>query len=285
MHSSVSARALCSQYSCAGRAFIKFQIVSDTVASPTFFPSLLRLLPVLSAYSLAVSVMYLWGYWGEFHVRILEYIELTSVVKLALLPLVAVLLVLVPGAALGEWLSNRTFSEPPSRASLLTKVLAWSLMLSVAVVALMLTVWGTARKWEILPMFLAAPFWAAAHRIRAVARVMDLHGSVKISVFLLILLPIYAYGRGVTEADRVRRGTEYEYVVSGPDGSGQVQWPHEQLRLVGRAGAHHFFFDPRASAVVITKAESDQSVVLKHVRAPADTPNPWLREAIWGVRI
>lgn len=259
--------------------------MTDTVASPTLLPSLLKLLPFLSAYSLAVGVMYLWGYWGEFHVKILEYIELTSVVKLVLLPLVAVLLVLVPGAALGEWLSNRTFSEPPSQVPALNKMLAWGLLLSVTVVVVVLTVWGTARKWEILPIFLAAPFWAAAHRLPTVARVMKVHGSAKIAVFLLIVLPIYAYGRGVTEADRVRRGAEYEYLLSGSDRSEQVQPAHMQLRLIGRAGAHLFFFDPRISAVVITKAESDQSVVLKHFRVPADTPNPWLREAVWGVRI
>lgn len=52
-------------------------------------------------YGIVVSVLYLFGYWGTFHVNPLEYIGIVDVVKLAVYPLSAVLVIgaMLAGAA------------------------------------------------------------------------------------------------------------------------------------------------------------------------------------------
>ncbi len=60
------------------------------------------LLPILSAYFIAVGALYLWGFWGSFGVNVMEYLGLTDVVKVAAWPVGSAFIFLLLGIVAGE---------------------------------------------------------------------------------------------------------------------------------------------------------------------------------------
>ena len=58
---------------------------------------------IASFYFVVVGVLYLWGHWYSFEVNILEYISLTDIVKVTLIPIISSFLAFASGAVLGAF--------------------------------------------------------------------------------------------------------------------------------------------------------------------------------------
>jgi hypothetical protein len=61
-----------------------------------------KFITFIAPYSLVVSLLYLFGYWGTFNVNVLEYIALADVIKNALYPLIYSSIFIIIGLTIGS---------------------------------------------------------------------------------------------------------------------------------------------------------------------------------------
>ncbi len=172
----------------------------------------------LGPYAIAVSTLFLWGYWGSFHVNVLEFIGIADIVKTAVYPVASAFAFFALGAVLGETLSP-TLNLPPG-GGVDTKIgrflhkafpfLATAYMLGLAYYFLA----GPVEKWRVLPVLFAVMVYLPLKSTGLLAQDFKSDGVRSIAVFLLAALPVFAYGRGVLEANDVLAGKSYAYVVS-----------------------------------------------------------------------
>ncbi len=227
---------------------------------------------------MTVGVLYLWGYWSTFNVNILEYLSLADVIKSAAYPIASVFVFLAVGAVFGEAMSGGAVLSPgggrdTKAGKFLNRIFPWLLLLyATATLALLLL--GPVSKWNALPILLALPAYFYVKKSGFLLSALPHDSMRSITIFLLAVLPIFAYGQGKLKANDVVEGTRFEYVLS-PIENVTVESNATALqrpRLVGHTGDFLFFLMPVNSTLVIQKFEGAKALVLKHFERPASSP-------------
>ncbi|VXB09841.1 hypothetical protein [Massilia sp. 9I] len=236
--------------------------LKDKLSTKLYFSSL---------YFVTVGVLYLWGYWPSFGINILEYIAVTDILKLTAYPIAVTLLLLLLGTSLGTIGHNREEDESlehlsiaeleAKRLKLRRRLLflkgGWVLSFIVALFC------DTIFLWSLLPYSIAmiVMYWLRDH-VTNISWLPNRNARILV-VYLLVALPFLAYGKGRIAAQRVVEGTAYTYLVSGVGDSSANSKPETKMRYLGHAGEHLFFYDPKTSATVVAKMESDKPLILK----------------------
>jgi hypothetical protein len=223
----------------------------------------------LGPYAIAVSTLYLWGYWGSFHVNVLESIGLTDIIKAAVYPIASAFAFFAIGAILGEVFSP-TLDLPPGGGAntaigkFLRKVLPLAVTVYVLGVVFLLLA-GPPEKWLVLPALLATLVYLPLKSTRLLAEEFKSDGARSIVVFLLAALPVSAYGRGILDATDVLAGNRYTYAVSDLPGQPCIASakPEALPRYVGRANDRYVFFQPTNQAVSFIAVGEVKALVLK----------------------
>lgn len=114
-----------------------------------------------SMYFITVATLYLWGYWSEFDINILEYVDLTDIAKTAAYPVASTFISILLGVILGEALPLH--KELPYDGGRNTRTgralhrLAPILKVIYAVSILLLFSLGPPQKWLVFPFLIAFP--------------------------------------------------------------------------------------------------------------------------------
>ncbi len=223
-----------------------------------------------SLYFVAVAVLYLWGYWTTFNINILEYLSLADIIKSTAYPIATSFIFIVIGVAIGAGQSITKTALPPGegRNTKLGRFLhKYSSLLSAIYASgtLWLYALGPVEKWQVLPVLFAIPIFIAAKKRRFLTSLIPDDNSHTIIIFLLALLPAYAYGQGRLQASEILDGKKYKYVVSQIDGASLCSHmsPNQQLRFLGHAGDFIFLLHPSKQVVVITRFDANKTLQLK----------------------
>jgi hypothetical protein len=150
----------------------------ERVASHVYFASL---------YFITVGILYLWGYWAPFGINILEYLELSDILKATAYPIATAILMTTIGAAIGEWrMANRDHLTPGGgRYTIIGRFLRkFSSHLLVLYVggAIALLLFGPVEKWRVLPILLSLPIYIFAQQTNFLAEIIP-HESPRSIVF------------------------------------------------------------------------------------------------------
>jgi hypothetical protein len=124
---------------------------------------------------------------------------------------------------------------------------------------------GPSQKWQVaLPVLFAIPITGYANQRDFLSPVIPSEQLRPLCIFLLAILPFYAFGRGSQAAEAVLAGSKFDYVLSPIDGvptTTKVDLTTSP-RFVGHAGDFLFFWEPEKSLLVISKFEDGKSLVL-----------------------
>lgn len=228
-----------------------------------------------SLYFLAVGVLYLWGYWPTFGINILVYMNLTDVLKLAAYPLVSSFIALVLGAVVGElaWFRH-ALPAGAGRDTPAGRVLHWLAPLLAAgytLATLAVLVYGPARKWLVLPVLFAVPIFLAAKRRGIFASLLPNDATRSVVIFLLAVLPTFAYGQGKLKAAAILDGSDYQYLVAGtvdgltvPDPSN----PANRVKYLGQVNEYVFLLLPDNATSVVVHFDKTRGLQLRRFRGP-----------------
>jgi len=233
-------------------------------ASPLIFST-------LSIYFIAVGVLYLWGYWGYFHVNIMEYMGLSDVVKVAAWPVGSAFVFMLVGMVLGEM---RPADVLPAGGGRSTSLGGWlnkhrtALAVSFMLGLVALLAFGPTHVWPIAALLagivLALPLQQLPHLVKLIP-----HASARtILTIAAVVLPLFAFAQGRVNADKIYAGQSYFYVLSDSDGVSATGSPQSSMRYVGFAGGTFFFWDPDVSGVTLIPSSVVKSLKLARMPKP-----------------
>lgn len=232
-----------------------------------------------SVYFVAVGVLYLWGYWPTFQVNILEYAGLTDVIKTAAYPIASFFIFFALGAVMGEFLAHEDafpagggVNTPTGRV--LRKLAPYLVVVYLAGTVL-LFLFGPKEKWRILPVLVGLPLYLVARRHELLSDLIA-HDKVRSTlIFLLAVLPFFAYGHGKLKAVAIVSGEEYTFTMSPLAGVSAGGEPIERRpRYLGVAGGSAFFYMPEHHSTTVVVMSELKMLELRHHKSGARGEEP-----------
>lgn len=223
-------------------------------------------------YSILVATLYLWGYWSPFGINILEHLGFSDVINLAAYPILSVFAFFALGVILAVVMpsDNSTTQEAgvlSGQLSFLKRNLKWfATLYLLSVFALFL--FGPIQKWLALPALLAIPLTITLIDVIPRISIAKSDQAQSALIFVLITLPIFAYGRGALGSNDIISGKKYLYVLSKIQSSESKlsASPSYKLRYIGKAGNQYFLYSPESESVLITPASEAIELKKSEVR-------------------
>ena len=225
-----------------------------------------------SLYFIATGVLYLWGYWTPFNVNILEYMSLSDVLKTTAYSIALTAGITMVGTLLGAFSTTNFYIGLGARSFVMwfrkhLAPLIWTLTGFVYVIftLLLLVLDHPAERWLVLPVLLALPVALAVSRFSTAKNLIREPILCRIVAFMVVLLPLAAYGLGKFRAEKVLSGDRFQYVVSEVPGisiAGDDRLFHS-LRFLGHAGDFVFMLNPNNNSTIISKIEDGKPLELK----------------------
>jgi len=234
-----------------------------------------------SLYFITVGVLYLWGYWPRFDINILEYISLADVLKLTAYPIASTVVFILLGAAIGEFLVDRAKIPPGGgRDTAIGRFLnrfSSELGLAYVVGTGALLVFAPESKWEaLLPVLIAVPIWNLAKARGVLIDILPHERTRSIVVYMLAVLPMWAYGHGRLEAFKLLEGKDYIYLaISTTDGIkvGDPNDPKTRVKYIGHVNDYVFLLLADNTTLAIVPFDKTRGLQLRRFRS-ADSPAP-----------
>ena len=227
-----------------------------------------------SLYFVSVGVLYIWGYWQTFGINVLEYMNPTDVLRLAAYPIASSFIFVVLGTVLNEF-GGLHEALPPgggrdTRTGRFLRKHARLIVGSYFALSLGLLFVGPVTKWLFLPVLIAIPVAFAVKR-RGVFSSWLTNDSVRtVIIFLLAMLPPYAYGLGKIKAAELLNGIEYQYVAAGPVEGLTVQdptKPSDRIKYLGHVNEYIFLLMPDNDTSVVLRLDKFHPLQLRRFRA------------------
>jgi len=235
-----------------------------------------------SAYFFAVAVLYLWGYWSQFNVNVLEYISLTDVVKTAAYPIASVFIFMALGMIAGEFMFPKGFlpesGGSDTRVGRTLRRAAPAILTIYAAGTFLLWLLGPIEKWLILPVLVSLPLSFALKEAGILKTFIGSERLRSVALFAMAALPPLAYGQGVLRAHDIISGKSYSYILSpivGHPNEPQTK-PESRLRYVGKAGEEYFLYSPLSQSMLILPTKEAKLIEIRSnsSRAPKPTEFP-----------
>jgi hypothetical protein len=227
-----------------------------------------------SLYLIAVGLLYLWGYWPTFGINILEYMNLTDILKLTAYPLVSSFVFLALGVVAAELVPlHRALPPGGGRDTRAGRILHWLAPFLAAVYifgTLTLLLYGSVRKWRVVPALIAVPVYVALSRRRILASLLPNDTARFVVLFLLTLLPPYAYGWGKLQAASILNGSDYQYLAGGTVEGVTVLDPNNpknRVKYLGHVNDYVFLLLPDNTTSVVVRFDKVQALQLRRFRA------------------
>lgn len=231
---------------------------------------------VATAYSVAVGLAYLWGYWSPFNVNILEYMGFADIFTAAAWPLMGTFVSMM-GGMLVAGPSNK--QEGVASKSRIGSALIWYWanlqQLHFALILLVFTL-DTTVKWWLLGLMCGVPLSVYLMQHNWVAQVPLPRDFLMVIVFFVVAAPFAAIHTGLRNSESLRDGQTYLAVYSDVEGFpiAANTKAESRLRLIGLRGETLFMWDPLLKRVVISKFQKGQPLVVGRVEKTASPP-PW----------
>jgi hypothetical protein len=225
---------------------------------------------VASFYSVAVGILYLWGYWSSFDINILEYISLTDIVKVTILPILSSFSIFVVGAVTGELMSA---SKLPDGGGVNTPTGQFSTrhkegILAVYILCICLVyVFDSPHKWLVLPVLISVPISIGLRKYGFLRDLIPGDSANRTIVFLLCTLPFYAYGHGLMKARTIIDGIAYKYLELEasklPATISDQGLKDTKLKFLGFLNNFVFLMPVGGKTIIVAKFDSIEPIALK----------------------
>lgn len=228
-----------------------------------------------SLYLVAVGLLYLWGYWPTFGINILQYLNLTDILKLAAYPLVSSFIFVAVGAVFGELTGpHHLLPSGGGRDTPIGRLLqrhAPLIRVGYTLITVTLLLFGPITKWLVLSVLFAIPVYLEAKKAGLFASVLPSDSTRSIVILLLAVLPTFAYGRGKLDAAAILDGTSYQYLAAGTVEGLTVPDPTDirnRVKYLGQVNDYVFFLLPDNVTTVVVRFDKTHGLQLRRFRRP-----------------
>lgn len=263
-------------------------VLKDSISNKLYFGSL---------YSVSVGVLFLWGYWTSFGVNILEFLDLTDIIKVTAYPIAAFASLAGLGVTFGVLTSPASKrirdssngvpsderADDSSRQNFVSRIMfaivefienhfkAAKVLYAIILTILVISDWEG--RWAILSILITIPFAVILFDLKLLAKTFPNFTLRIIASSLLPLIFSSSFFVGQVQSKQITHGKTYRYVTSEIKGY-PYKSPTSALRYVGHAGDYLFFYEPTTDATLITKFE-DTPLTLKEFKEDSQQISFW----------
>jgi hypothetical protein len=242
-------------------------------------PKISTVISGLSFYFIGVGALYLWGFWGSFNVNVMEYLGLADIVKVAAWPVLSAFVFLVLGMLAGELAPIRRLPECGGGETRLgyflrrsLPAIKWSSILLLGG----LIAFGSPTAWQGTAMILGIVLARPVRQLRSFQHLVPDTGFRTTVAYAFVVLPLFSFGQGRVNADVIKRGHSYQYVLPTSDGIVGTPEPLTSLRYVGFAGSTFFFWQPASASLSIVPSASIKSLNLRPYNKTGLSLTQWI---------
>jgi hypothetical protein len=223
---------------------------------------------ILSAYTLVVTGLYLFGYWGRFGLNVLEYIGVGDIVSHALMPLLAATVFAVLGFAISavthDDLTDRLFPPGGSGASSARFVRAhWRAFAALCLVAIgFVAVLGSEPwRWYLVVVLTFPLATLLTHYDLLIALMPDpvVRGRM---LTLLLAVAAFSFATGRVQADLVLNGAGPLLVDVAGSGLTLKSDAVHPVSYVGHVADFFVVYDSAQSQIVLLNTQKVTSLAL-----------------------
>ena len=226
-----------------------------------------KYIALVAPYSITVSTLYLFGYWGSFGVNIFEYVGLAEIAKIALYQLMYYGAFVLLGSLISEMFFGsiiRRVMPPGSGADLpeakFVRILFRLVHLAMVGFALYIALFTESEmRWILAGAFISPVVSIAVDRSGFLLEVLPDSAARNAIIYPSVIILLLAYGFGAVGAIAVK--TKEDKVL--------VNQTLPEKGYIGRTSSHVFFWKKDSKAVEILPETSVTS--LKFV-VPAERP-------------
>ncbi|MHB1184265.1 MAG: hypothetical protein ACYC4A_06140 [Desulfobulbia bacterium] len=211
-------------------------------------------------YLLTVGVLYLWGYWESFGVNIFEFVALSDVVKVAIIPVGSVFLFVLLGFGIGEITIADKFNEGGGRSTKIGKILNKLFPFFVVIYLVIITYLMFSKpelpgKWKVLPVFLMFPPYFL---LKGSGFIKEIHNDSLRSLIIIsiVALPLYSFSTGKINAEKILKNNEYKFIELGENTA------KEKMKFIGHANNYLFFISMDNGKIMITNIDKHGPLTL-----------------------
>lgn len=216
-------------------------------------------------YLIGVSAAYLFGYWGSFHVNVLEFIGLTDIAKLAVYPLLASSIFFLAGALFSEVIVSPHL--PPGGGAdtplgrLGNRYGRW-LMALVVLVAVLFAIYGPEpRKWFFVALLVSCLSIPLTHNEQIIELIPDPRQRGT-ALFLLFALPALSFGYGKEQAYDIKVGKPVQIVDVARSKLPLLFDETKPVAYLGLLGGIYILREGATGQVVLVKQRDDTPMFL-----------------------
>jgi len=228
-----------------------------------------KYLSIAAPYGLFVAVLYLFAFWGTFKLNILEFIGFADLAKLALYPLAASFIFLLTGTAISELVIGD--SLPPGGGAY-TKIGSFGrrhsrLLLAIYILLIFALVVFVRNpfKWIVIASLLSFLSTVLTHLNIFISLIPNPRARANI-LFLLILIPGFAFAYGKIEANAITQGYAPYFVDAQSSKLQLSNAPDEPISYVGYIAENFILYENATKKIIFIPIKGRELLVLK--------PNP-----------
>lgn len=220
---------------------------------------------VVVPYLIAVGACYQFGYWGAFHINVLEFISFADVAKLAIYPLMASLVFLLAGVLFSELVFSPHF--PPGGGSTFKvgmfgkKHWRWLLALQLCIVLLVAIYAPEPGKWFAVAALVSTFSTPLIHLKKLIEVVPNPH-SRAVALFLLLFLPSISFAYGRHQAFLVKTGASEQFIDVVRSKLPITSDEKNPVAYLGFLGSVYVLREAKTGQVVFVKQRDDSPLFI-----------------------
>lgn len=220
-------------------------------------------------YLITVGACYLFGYWGAFHINVLEFISFTDVAKLAVYPLMASLAFTIAGVLTSEITRSPHLPSGGGNSSKVgqfgLKHWRWLLVLQICITVLVAIYAPEPGKWFVIAM-LVSLFSTPLTHIEKLIEVIPNPRARNTTLFLVLLLPSISFAYGRQQAFLIKIGMSEQFVDVVRSKLPIASDEKNSVAYLGFLGSVYVLREAKTGQIVFVKQRDDSPLFL--------VPNP-----------
>lgn len=224
-----------------------------------------EIIAVLIPFFIAVSVCYLFGYWGAFKINVLEFITFGDVAKLAIYPIMGSLIFTVAGAVMSDVSAGHRLPPGGGVGSPISNFgfQYWRAIFALLILMIVLVVlyMPESVKWH-LAIFLSLPFYLPFFHMEAVVKAVPSTKARSTIAMAFILLPGLAFAIGRDKAYQVKTGNSALLVDAARSNLPLLSDSKNPLAYMGLLGETYLIFESKTNTIVLIQKKADSPLFL-----------------------
>jgi hypothetical protein len=220
----------------------------------------------ISVYFITTGSLYLWGYWSHFSINILEYLDITDIIKVTAFPIavyagfiiIATFIAEVGNPAILNFF-DRDLPDPDEPRTFSNHI--FILFFVLFLLAVVLIAYYEDMYWQALSFTLGLLTSYIAYRIGVLKN--QFGDRRKIIVLIIVSLPFLSWGLGTQKAYHLTTGRKYSYLISDFSKNYPALKEGAKLRYIGSAGEKIFLYNPVEGSTIIAKPNDEMALELK----------------------